>query len=717
LALATPGVAVTDQNGGLGDTEGRLKLDITTMTPRVVTSDAKRIQLAGRITNAGDRNISHIRVRLQLSDVLNNADQVRGAMADPPVTGTHDSPFIEVSPHLQPGQSADIKIDESLTDGELHMRQPGVYPLTVNVNGEPDYGGVARLASLNMLLPVRSVPGEPAPKNQPKRPPVGLTMLWPIEGTSPRRVGSTPSGQLVLSDDGLARSMSDGGRLRDLVQTAQDRLGNDPKLNAATCFAIDPDLVRTAQDMSEGYQVRTGNSLKQGTGTQAAKDWLGALAAVTDGRCVVPLPYADADLVALARAGSVDLEKQALDVSALNDALKGAKIQDNVVSPIDGMLDDRTMSDITSLNSTPTTALLDPQNIGTADGAGPHPVSGVDNGNALINDSLVSKGMLGEEQASGGAQTPSETPADIPSMASQNGIATLIFRAKFDPQRPKSVLATPPRRWNTNATDLNAWADAAQQLLSDGSAKPVSLSSRLKATPGSKVSLSYPQSAAADEIPPSVTASLASNDQSVRDLLGSMQLDPSKSVQPTVLTSGLQQELLRAVSGVWRGNAGAAKRAARDADRTLSDFTGQVSVIGSRLPANLASKDSKLPVSVHNSLPVTMKIRLWITAAGLRTDSPYIEGVIPARGSRTFTMPVTVLRAGQFNVDIRATTTGQTQLGKTVRLDVVSSAYGAVTLAVTGTAFSALILLSARRIYRRVKAAKTAGADNGAKEQ
>jgi hypothetical protein len=43
-------------------------------------------------------------------------------------------------------------------------------------------------------------------------------------------------------------------------------------------------------------------------------------------------------------------------------------------------------------------------------------------------------------------------------------------------------------------------------------------------------------------------------------------------------------------------------------------------------------------------------------------------------------------------------------------LEVSSSAYGTITVVITGLAGAALVLLSARRIYRRVRAARAASA-------
>lgn len=67
-------------------------------------------------------------------------------------------------------------------------------------------------------------------------------------------------------------------------------------------------------------------------------------------------------------------------------------------------------------------------------------------------------------------------------------------------------------------------------------------------------------------------------------------------------------------------------------------------------------------------------------------------------------VPVEVLRSGRFPVNVRLTTPEGVPLGDTVKLEVSSSAYGTITVIITVIAGIALVLLSGRRIYKRVRA-------------
>src|SRR5262249_34220594 len=158
--------------------------------------------------------------------------------------------------------------------------------------------------------------------------------------------------------DGLAASLAPGGRLFGLVSTATEAVTTDPGLLDALCFAVDPDLLETVQQMAAGYRFRDGDGrLVTGTRTETARTRLAALQGRVPGRCVIAVPYADADLVALSRAGAVDLEKLALTSgTAVAELLKPAPPAPSILWPAAGTLDQRTLLDLTG--TTPTTVLV-----------------------------------------------------------------------------------------------------------------------------------------------------------------------------------------------------------------------------------------------------------------------------------------------------------------------------------------------------------------------
>ncbi|HVW42275.1 MAG TPA: DUF6049 family protein, partial [Amycolatopsis sp.] len=320
----------------------RLRLNITQLNPRVITSTSSTLTIAGTVTNIGDRRISDLQARLELGEKLSTERQVRTAMSGSTATGASTSRFLDLDPtRLEPGQSAPINITVKLdgSAGNLRIGAAGSYPLLVNVNGTPDYGGQARLASLSLLLPVLGAPGKtsaPIPDR-----PAPVTMLWPIADTRPRVVAAPYRGQAVLGDDVLAAELRPGGRLYALVDAAL-AVQDDPQLSRALCYAVDPDLLDTVDAMTRGYQVRTPSGNVAGSGTDAAKAWLESLRRLVANQCVIQMPYADADLPALAGVRGGDLMGYALNTAQRVQNLIGVRPQAGVLWA-QGPLDDKSL--------------------------------------------------------------------------------------------------------------------------------------------------------------------------------------------------------------------------------------------------------------------------------------------------------------------------------------------------------------------------------------
>jgi hypothetical protein len=228
-AQAATAEPITPTNG--------LKLTISSLAPRQVTADTPNVVVNGTVTNISDRQIDNIKVRLQLGAPVTDDGQLSAALAGAAPTDRVATDYQTITATLRPGQTASISVLAQLHGaGSLQINQPGVYPMLVNVQGQPAYGGQARLAAANLLLPVLSAPGGGAPHTPGA--PDRLTLLWPLVDDRPRVVG-TANGQPVLSDDSLADSLVAGGRLFGLVQAVKDASANDPALLSSMCFASD----------------------------------------------------------------------------------------------------------------------------------------------------------------------------------------------------------------------------------------------------------------------------------------------------------------------------------------------------------------------------------------------------------------------------------------------------------------------------------------------
>lgn len=685
-----------------------MELQITDLSPRVVTEDTEAVTVNGKVTNTGDRRIDKIRVRLQRGDAVDSDKALREIQNQ--ATDAAIGNFQDVNQALQPGDSADISITIPVQGDKRALRivDPGVYPLLVNVNGTPEYSEQARLAAVSIPLPVMSVPG--GGEASPKPVPPGVTILWPLLDEQPRRLPATDDKiKTLLSDDDLAESLAVGGRLFNLVN-AVAATGADSELMSSICFAVDPDLLETVAGMTAGYWVRTpSGQVVAGKGEQAASEWLAKVRDLTRGRCVIAVPFADADLVALSRAGAVELTQLALaGRTIVAEQLKPTEPMKDLYWPAGGTFDQRTLINLASVS--PATVLADPGHLEDVEGRAPYVVNGTQTINrvrALPVDSLVSDALA----------SPNSTQAGLDSVTGasvQNGLAALTYRAAFDQREGGQVLVAPPRRWLASSTELDAFLSLTRQFFDDGFATPMPLSTAVNAPDGGTAgAITFTAQDSAQEIPTQVTAEAMRINSTKLDMFDAMADDNTSSTDPNTLLSPLQYGLLRSVSTAWRGRVNGAADTVDFVDQQLDGLRDLVSVRDPGRPLQLASGDSPILVTIDNGLPVTVVVRLSLSPVpGLRTD-PIPDFPIPPLSSAQRYIPAEASRSGRFSVDVRVSTPGGTPLGNTVRLELNSTSYGIISVAVTGTAGAVLVVLVGFRIFRRVKAARGGEAKTG----
>ncbi|HYQ66849.1 DUF6049 family protein [Actinophytocola sp.] len=675
-----------------------IDLDVDSLSPRVVTSATQTITIKGKVTNTGDRRLDQVTVRLQRGNAVASDRELRDIKNQ---ETNFAGPFQEVSKRLEPGDSTEFTVGIPVSGPNrttLSIGEPGVYPLLVNVNGRPDYSGAARLGAVSIALPVLSVPGGPAAG--PKSDPPVVTMLWPLLDEKPRQLAAT-DGVTVLADDELSDSLAAGGRLFNLLKSVSTAAESNSELLRSICFAVDPDLLQTVSNMAKGYQVRTtSGQLVAGKGRQAATDWLAQVQDLTNGHCVIAVPYADADLVALSRAGSTDLAQLALTSSSIVKSALAIQPLEGVYWPAGGTFDQPTLIDLANVGDA--TVLVDPAHLEDVDGSAPyvlntqtaHPVR------ALPVDSLVSDAL---------ASPTTSTPAPVADTGGsvQNGLAALVYRAAFDQRAGGQVLIAPPRRWLASGEELTQFLELAGELFDRGFTSPRSLDQTVTAPNGGAArALSFSPSDSAQEIPPQVTAQVMRINSTRRDLLDSMADDNTNKTNPNQLLAPIQYGLLRGVSTAWRGHVQDATTTVDYVDGRLDALRDLVVVTNPGRPLSLASGDSPIPVRIYNGLPVTIVVRISLSPVpGLRVE-PIQDVRIPPGGSAPRYIPAEVSRSGRFSVDVQLTTPGGTSVGEPVRLELNSSSYGIISVAVTGTAGAVLVLLVGFRIFRRVRAAR-----------
>ncbi|EMD28042.1 DUF6049 family protein [Amycolatopsis azurea] len=665
----------------------RLRVDLDQLNPRVVTTTSTSITVTGRVTNVGDRPISKLSVRLQLGARLQSEQQIGDVLAGGKFKDLAATEFVDLEPDkLEAGQSAKLDLEVPLgQSSKLQFPKPGVYPLLVNVNGTPDFGGPERLAAVSLLMPVLGVPGKASASRPPSAP--STSLLWPISNSTVHVVSAPLGGPLTLADERLADELATGGRLDSLVAAARAAEA-DTKVSSSLCLAIDPDLVATVDGMSRGYQVATGGGPVPGKGAVTAKNWLGQLKALVAGRCVVTLPFADADLTALTKVRAGDATDTALMATALGGAatiknLLGIQPQDGVLWP-GGVLDSQTVEAIGKAGVK--TVLTDSRRLQSDS-----PVSG---GVSLEGtglraqpiDALVSSALNG-------------------SGSTQNGLGAIAFRAGLGGQgegQERPLLIAPPRHWAATGTELTTFLQRMGDFYAAGLVRSTPLPELLGEGPSGTASVNYDPQDLTAATSGDVTARMSQIDNETLGLSSAMTMDATKRVNPADVIAPVRLAIIRAASTSWRGSN--AEIATGNARGDLEAIRSQVTVERPKQTIALASGASPLPAYITNGLPVGVNVRTVLkNNVGLRATEAVPERTVPANGAVNQLLPVEALRAGRFSVDVSLTTPDGTRLGTDARFELTSTEYGAITIIITVTAAGALLLLSSRRIYRRIK--------------
>lgn len=164
-----------------------------------------------------------------------------------------------------------------------------------------------------------------------------LSVVVPITANVnivPGETGDAPEREpLILSDESLAAQLRPGGRIATMVDNLDALLGSNEELARATCVAIDPQLVDALDRMTDGYIVaaKRPSSVSQkqrlrdswskseesfasepGTGSDDARSVLEKLRSLTSTQCSVALPWANADLNAVADVSNGALMREAV---------------------------------------------------------------------------------------------------------------------------------------------------------------------------------------------------------------------------------------------------------------------------------------------------------------------------------------------------------------------------------------------------------------------
>lgn len=714
-----------------------LRLSVDAVAPGTVTTTSEPfVTVRATVTNTGDRRVDDISVRMQSADAVDAPEELRTTLSLDQQEYLNVGEFQNVAVNLEQGASTQFVISMPLRSSQgpsLGIDRPGVYPLLLNVNGTPEYGGTARLDDARFLLPVTGVPRDPtaldpmAPDAQPLPPstadPVATTLLWPL-ADKPRLAAGIPGSldeKVRLVDDELAGELAPGGRLDELLQSVEfattDELDPEGRLAESLCLAVDPDLLVTVSNMTRGYSIvddpadPTGPA-REGTGREVASNWLSRLETLTQSTCVTALPFAQVDLDTLGNVGDASLVSTALESpSDVVDAILGVTSVRGIVWSSTGQLGETGAAAVRSIGAR--TALLADNSIApSASGAVARVVGGssVDAElNATVFDAATATALAGVgDDPSTPAFTPENQRYDLTNDSRtarlQDALGAVAYHSLAPTGgAPRTLTIAPPQYWTAGGDEPDAILGTVSSLLRSGLASARPFAELAAAVPtGLPVET---RTIDQDDRDVNLEDRVRAQSKRIEALRGSLVDDPQSALTPRLYTAPLREDLLRAIGTADRSEAASnAARVRMDGSESgLDGIFQSVTVLAPGGVYTLASEQSPLLLVARNDLPVGVNVRLKVDAPPEMTVSDVGAMALPARGSRTITVPAQVDDSRNLAVDFSLTTLDGQQLGEASTVSVRSNAYGQALAIITASAGVLLLLLAGRRLLHRFR--------------
>lgn len=693
-----------------GSSGGPLDLHVDSIAPRVADV-SETVTIDVTLTNRTSETISDLSLRTQRSEALPSSAQASLAMAEPETTYstvTHFSDPVTLSPRASTTVPISVPLQAPSPEG-LSITSGGVYPILVNANGSAGDGILRQLAETRTLLPVRGgdeqEPLDDAsdlttpPTDQPgaiadgeEASPRPLSMVWPITEPVPVVPGETgdapESPELILSDNSLSESMSDGGRLHRMVTSLAEALDGPggQELGFSTCIAIDPELILAADRMSRGYLIGGERSDPTSTGvrlrdswthndsidaeaassedTAAAGAWLDSLRDLTEGQCVISMPWANASASGVAAIGDPDLTSIWLSGDSYLQDILDVETVKSVLLPPEGQLSARAVDTLAGTGTT--TALVASTSV-TAEsqvqpGAAvnlPHDLRAV----ATPTDLSTALAATGSDPSVAGySRELGRHRLDIDSSVARMQTAVGTLHSELDDGGDGALFIVPPGDWSVDTADINEWFGAVLQTFADGRAQPTAFADAIgpvadaaSAGPGNvSTTVTDPGEVTASEI-----GRATQQARYTSELTGLMVEDPDISLTPAGFTLPINRDILRSISVFGRNNAEEYDSAVARS-RQIQEHTGSM-IQGLRESVRLITPGSRYtratgasPVAVvaGNGLPLPVEATVVLDGADM--SSPLHEPTrIPARGSLTLQLYPDVDQADSRRSDLQ----------------------------------------------------------------
>jgi hypothetical protein len=494
-----------------------------------------------------------------------------------------------------------------------------------------------------------------------------IAWVWPLID-QPHRADDT-----TFVDDQLERQLGSGGRLSTIVNAAA-------RTTTPVSWLIDPSLVDDANKMAntDGYTIKDVNRPQ----SVAALGWLMALhRAVGQSDRLIATPYADPDVMALAQrhmSRDVKLAAQQGMHALAGDRLSGAT--SSVAMPPDGIADQATLSSLVASGSR--TVLLSSAILPDArlDTFTPDPV--VNKNVSGTNVKLVAYDDTLRKILSADTTEPGGTI-----LAEQRFLAETAMITGEAPQKARTIVITPPRRWKPSpafAKSVLSYTAKAPWM------RPVPLSSAETLRPAGRAFQ-----------PQKDTSGLSKNYlRQVRDLSTRVQQFTS-IFQPPV--SDFTLGVARTESSAWNGQSRRGKALRDTLDKALTHAAGRIKVLNDGI--TMAGRSGRIPITISNGLDRgTVRVTLHAYSQNdtrLRVNAVDRTLVLEPGHKDQVTLDMKASANGMAYVNLQLLTPDRRAFGGPHVLRVNATGYGRTALLITGISLAVLFVGVAIRVVRR----------------
>ncbi|MDG9718608.1 DUF6049 family protein [Streptomyces sp. DH24] len=700
LPAATPADAAGQDAPQAAAGSGAVTVSVDTLTPSTPTDD-DTLTVSGTVTNKGKQAVTDAQVDLRVGAPVGTRSSIDTAAKDSSnVQGTIGSAvggkYVEEFAKLSPGVARPFSI--SVPVDELNLAQDGVYEFGVSLSGQTSAQPWTQVLGVQRtFLPYQSEEADTRTR---------MTFLWPLISTvhMTAETGSNEQQTPVFLDDDLAKEISPGGRLDQMIS-----LGKELDVT----WVVDPDLLASVDAMTRTYQVRgEDGTTRAGTHQEVAKRWLAGLQEAVAGKEVVALPFSDPDLASLAHngtsvPGALRNLKEATDVVANTvEPILHVKPVTDFAWPVDGAIDPSIVKVATSAGADKVIARSDSLQESrslTYTPSAPRPIGG--GTTAVVADARLSTVFQGDL-----------TRASASTLAVQRFLAqSLTLNLQTDKQR--SVVVAPQR--TPTASQARAMAEAltalkdgtwseAQDLTAAASAKPDPA-----ATTQVPSARSYPSALRKRELPRSAYQQLARTEGKL-DNFKVILTNQSRVVTPFGRATN------REMSTSWRGRPGAAMSFRTGVEIYLQGLAKQVRLI-EKSETKLSGRSATIPVTVQNNLVQDVDhlvLRLTsVNPTRLKIGGePYTEQRVTVSGGHSQSVKFTTSANanGRASVVAQLYTLDGRKYGDPVRFDVKVTEITATVMLVIGGGVLLLVLAGFRMYTQRKRTAAREAAGNDA---